>query len=250
MQPTQNSPRPSPGTPARDPGELAASASARTGATSIETWHHGARLALQALRPDRFETAVLLVLSVMNEEILPHSPQPVADRRELVAGGGEPSLARIARFYARHPARWWEMTQRQTKEAFSYLGLGHFTRASGYGPMPSQAFNTWSELKKSHYPKNLPLLIGLLLVYCVLAAMKARWLDQDSAQRTKTLVGPVLGIGCALELFATVTFEANGTAKHLFIFNVAVDICLLLALLSLGDAVAQLWRRRRSAVPD
>jgi hypothetical protein len=38
--------------------------------------------------------------------------------------------------------------------------------------------------------------------------------------------------------------EANGTAKHLFIFNVAVDLCLLMAVLSLADACMRLWRRR------
>jgi hypothetical protein len=60
----------------------------------------------------------------------------------------------------------------------------------------------------------------------------------------RTLVGPVLGLGCALEFIATVTFEANGTAKHLFIFNVAVDICLLMAVLSLAEASLRPWRLR------
>jgi hypothetical protein len=50
-----------------------------------------------------------------------------------------------------------------------------------------------------------------------------------------------------LEFIAVVTFEANGTAKHFFIFNVAVDLCILMALLSLCEAAAQLWRRRRGA---
>ena len=60
----------------------------------------------------------------------------------------------------------------------------------------------------------------------------------------RTLLGPVLALGCVLEFIVTVTFEANGTAKHLFIFNVAVDICLLMAVLSLADAASRVWRRR------
>ncbi len=181
---------------------------------------------------------------VLAEEILPHSPRPAADRQELGAETGGPTLYRVARFYAHHPIRWWQMSQRQAKEAFGYPLLGNFSRESGLGPRAqSQAFNLWSELKKAHYPRNLTSLIGFLTTYCILAGMKARWLDRGRVARMTTLVGPVLGLGSALEFVATVTFEANGTAKHLFIFNVAVDICLLLALLSLADAAAQ--RRRR-----
>jgi len=112
----------------------------------------------------------------------------------------------------------------------------------------SQAFNSWSEFKKAHYPKSLTLLIGLFIAYCILAGMKALWLDEDRAVRMRTLVGPVLAFGCALEFVATVTFETNGTAKHLFIFNVAVDLCVLLAALSLADACMRRWRRRSEAV--
>jgi hypothetical protein len=182
---------------------------------------------------------------VLDEEILPHSPQPALDWQELGGEQGGPSLWRIARFYAHHPIRWWKMAGRQTKEAFGHLQLGNFTRASGLGAKAqSQAFNLWSELKKTHFPKSLTLLIGLLVAYCGLAGMKARWLDEGRAARMKTLAGPVLGLGCAIELVVTVTFEANGTAKHLFVFNVAVDICLLMIVLGLADVARRMWRRR------
>jgi hypothetical protein len=185
---------------------------------------------------------------VLAEEILPHSAEPAKDRLELGAEQGGPTLYRVARFYARHPVRWWQMCQRQTEQAFGYPLLGNFTRTSGLGPKTlSQAFNLWSEFKKAHYPRNLGVLIGLLAAYCLLAGMKVRRLDKGAVARMTTLVGPVLGMGCALEFVATVTFEANGTAKHLFIFNVAVDICLLLAVLGLADASARLWRRGLAA---
>jgi hypothetical protein len=187
---------------------------------------------------------------VLVEEILPHSPNPAADRQELGVEQGGPTLSRTARFYAHHPIRWWHMAERRAQEAFGYPPLGNFTRTSGFGSgAQSQAFNFWSELKKAHYPRNLTLLVGLLVAYCILAGMKAHWLDEGRAARMKTLLGPVLGLGCALEFIVAVTFEANGTAKHLFIFNVAVDLCLLMAALSLADAAAQLWRRRSAPAP-
>jgi hypothetical protein len=188
---------------------------------------------------------------VVVEEILPNSPKPVDDQKELGVEQGGSSLYRIARFYGHHPIRWWQMGRRQMKEAFGYIPHGNFTRASGFGPgTQSQAFNSWSEFKKAHYPKNPTLLVGLFIAYSILAGMKARWLDEGRVARMRTLVGPVLALGCALEFFVTVTFEANGTAKHLFIFNVAVDLCLLLAVLGLADAAMRLWRRRSEARMD
>ncbi len=185
---------------------------------------------------------------VLAEEILPNSPHPIDDRRELGAEQGGSSLYRIARFYAHHPIRWWRMSQRQVKEAFGYIPHGNFTRESGLGPnAQSQAFDSWSEFKKAHYPKNLTLLVCLFIAYFILAGMKARWLDDGRVARMRTLLGPVLALGCVLEFIVTVTFEANGTAKHLFIFNVAVDLCLLMAVLSLADAAIRPWRRRSQA---
>ena len=184
------------------------------------------------------------------EEILPNSPRPAEDRRELGVEQDGSSFYGIAGFYARHPIRWWRMAQRQMKEAFGYLLHGNFTRTSGLGPKAqSQAFNSWSELKQALYPRNLILLICLFVAYAILAVVKARWLDEGRAARMRTLVGPVLGLGCALEFIVTVTFEANGTAKHLFIFNVAVDLCVLMAVLSLAEASARLCLRRSAAAP-
>jgi hypothetical protein len=48
--------------------------------------------------------------------------------------------------------------------------------------------------------------------------------------------------GCIGEFFVTVTFEANGTAKHLFIFNVLVDLLLLLLLAELVDLLVDRWK--------
>jgi len=187
---------------------------------------------------------------VWTEELSLHSTTLADDAREIGVDRGGPSLARIARFYAHHPIRWWRMADRQAKEAFGYPTLGNFTRGAGFAAKAqSQAFNTWSEFKKASYPRNLALLMVLFVLYCTLAGMKARWLDEGSVARMRTLAGPVLALGCALEFIAVVTFEANGTAKHFFIFNVAVDLCLLMALLSLGEAATQPWRRRRAARP-
>jgi len=187
---------------------------------------------------------------VWSEEIAPHSTTLTDDVRELGIDRGGLSLTRVASFYAHHPVRWWRMAERQAKEAFDYPLLGNFPRGLGFAPKAqSQAFNRWSEFKKASFPRSLVLLVMAFLLYCTLAGMKARWLDEGSACRMRTLAGPLLALGCALELIVVVTFEANGTAKHFFIFNVAVDLCLLMTIISLGEAAAQLWRRRHAPNP-
>jgi hypothetical protein len=182
---------------------------------------------------------------VWAEEIAPHSTTLVEDARQLRLERGSPTLGRVALFYVHHPVRWWRMAERQTREAFGYPALGNFTRSAGFAPKAqSLAFGTWGELKKAHFPRSLLLLVCLFLAYVILASLKARRLDREPSARRWTMAGPLLALGCALELVVVVTFEANGTTKHFFIFNAAVDLCLLMAILGLGESLAALRQRR------
>jgi hypothetical protein len=187
---------------------------------------------------------------VVSDEVLRYSPSPDRDRQELGLDKGPGSLFGIAEFYARHPSRWWSMAQRHSQEAFGYIPYGNFSRASGLGPgAQSRAFNGWSEFKKAHFPKNVVLWGCLLLVYAALVGVKVRWLDKTREERVRSMIGPVLALGCLFEFVVSVTFETNGTAKHLFIFNVGVDITLLLALLGLVDVLARVrpWWNGKTA---
>lgn len=182
---------------------------------------------------------------VTQEEILRHSPAPEKDRTELGLDTGKGSLFGIARFYMKHPSRWWAMTQRQSREAFDYIPYGNFSRVAGLGPgAQSRAFNTWSEWKKARFPRNVFVWGVVVLAMWGLAVVKMRCFDRSRRERLRSLVAPVLAVGCLLEFVVCTTFEANGTAKHLFIFNVAVDISLLLTLISLLEILAAARRRR------
>jgi hypothetical protein len=190
------------------------------------------------------DTTQTNVTVVLNDEIIPHSKNPEADKRELLAGKASPTFGTITGFYLRHRGRWWNMANRSFQEAFGYIPYGNFDRSAGLAPgAESQAFNFWSEFKKKNYPKDMRIWIGILVMLLCFGVAKAKWVDKGRAERVRTLMSPCLALGCLLEFVVTVTFEANGTAKHLFIFNVAVDLCFLLALSSLLELAGRRWLR-------
>jgi hypothetical protein len=173
----------------------------------------------------------------LDEELLRHSPDPARDSAELGIVRRDTSkvtFSDIARFYLRHPARWWQMAQRGAEQAFWWTGLGNFeSTATTPDRLTSNHFNLWSELKHRWVPRSLPwfivatVLLGGLGVYRLIAA-------RAPEARRRALVFLALLAGCVGEFIITVTFEANGTAKHLFLFNVVVD---LLVLMVIGEPV-------------
>ena len=82
----------------------------------------------------------------------------------------------------------------------------------------------------------------LLVAYAAILA--ARWRMGEQADRRTVIVSAMLVVGCILQFVAVVTFEANGTEKHFFIFNALVDVAMVLAILDIAR-VAELWWSRK-----
>jgi hypothetical protein len=214
----------------------------------------GATLLLLAIPPYAMLTKAYGVTTAtnarvtLNEEILPHSKDPAKDLAELADGGiANVTLGRIAKFYLSHPARWWRMARRRMKETHSYVEFGNF-EAPHEGL--SQAFDEWSELKRAHYPRDFGL--WLLAGFAYAALLRLKWQKQDVTreQRNQTLVHGALLVGLLAQYFVVVTFEANGTAKHFFIFNVLADLLCLLAFIDVVSVTrAQLARLSASPRP-
>jgi len=180
----------------------------------------------------------------LSEEILPHSKDPTADLQELGDGDrANVTFGRIALFYAHHPYRWWKVARRRLHEAFTRTPYGNFEP-----PLvaESQAFDGFSTWKTDHYPRSLWFWIVAILAYG--AALVAKWRLGTAEDRTRSLASAMWVVGCILEFVAIVTFEANGTEKHFFIFNVLVDLVLVTSLVEL-DRVVELWRALPAAPP-
>ncbi|MBV8757913.1 MAG: hypothetical protein JO257_11575 [Deltaproteobacteria bacterium] len=189
------------------------------------------------------------VAVTLGEEILPHSDTPDEDLQELGNGDrANVTFTRIAAFYAKRPLRWWRMAARRLHEAFTHLPLGNFEVAqTGNGETNAyeqSRFDVFSAWKDRHYPRVLWFWIVMIALYAVALVAKVRL--GTSNDRSLAIINAMLVIGCILEFIAVVTFEANGTEKHFFIFNVLVDFVILLGVFELV-VVARLLRQRQTA---
>jgi hypothetical protein len=188
---------------------------------------------------------------VLDEEILPHSPDADRDLRELHAEGHDYArltIGDIARFHLRHPGRWWKMCRRTAHDTFTWIRYGNFDVASG---MPayaqSRAFGFYSEWKEAHFPRALVAMLLWALAYLGLLVL-LRWRLRRRGRGgspARPLVCALLVFGALCEFFVTVSFEANGNAKHLFLFDCVVDVLIILA----GVDLLELLLSLRAAAP-
>ena len=190
----------------------------------------------------------------LQEEILPHSKTPEKDLQELGDGDvANVTFARIALFYAKRPHRWWTMCRRRMKQAFTHVPFGNFEPATAITGASnafaeSQAFEAFGRWKDRHYPRSPWFWIACAVGYVVLLSAKL-YAGRTERDRALAILNLMLVAGCVLQLVAVITFEANGTEKHFFIFNVLVDFVLLLAgfeLAALAALVRERWRLARS----
>jgi hypothetical protein len=186
----------------------------------------------------------------LDEELFPHSPTPNRDRLELGISGHHyenVSLGSLARFYLHHPRRWWNLASRAMQEAFWCITHGNYEVSAGKPPGTNSArFSLWSELQRRCAPRSLPVLIAICWTLGALWTRRIFTAAAKGADRRRALVALLILLGCIGEFIVTITFEANGNAKHLFIFNVMVDAVLLFALADATDAVTA-WAVRRRA---
>ena len=114
----------------------------------------------------------------------------------------------------------------------------------------SPAFGFWSEWKANHFPRKLVPILLFALTFLGLLVLKWWRLDRQDHERRRTVIIAMLVIGTVLEFFVSASFDANGNAKHLFIFNCMVDVILVLAGVDIIATGLSAWanvRRRISS---
>jgi len=165
----------------------------------------------------------------LHEELFPHSHTPHRDAYELGIVHGDEStvgLGDLARFYVRHPRRWWDLVERNSAFVFKYIPYGNFACETGKPAYSiDHRFDPLSQLELTHAPRSPASLLAVAAAIALVWGLRARRGTADS--RRRALLVCALLAGCAAELIATVTFEANGPEKHLFIFNVVAHLVLL-----------------------
>ena len=175
------------------------------------------------------------VKTVLEEEIRPHSPDYAADLAQMGAIRKSDvrriTLGRIAAFYARHPVRYWNMLERRAGMAFSHLPIGCYTQEDyPDGWELSAKFSYWWRFKYCRFPKRLWFALGTLATVALWGAFNYRKAPAPWASHAGLVAATLSAMAAAAFLVAT-TFEANGTEKHLFLFNVLFDLAVAFALL-------------------
>ncbi|MFX1355603.1 MAG: hypothetical protein ACFFGP_16735 [Promethearchaeota archaeon] len=149
---------------------------------------------------------------------------------------------RILEFYVSHPSRLVKLAQQGAHFAF-YLrppGHGNFEKSAGLPPgATSQAFDQWSVFRATCVPKSLWFLVGFLGVNLG-TGVACLLLNRDPMPDAPASAGLVAALALTgMMAFASSIIGAGLTdiEKHLFTFNMLVDLLLTLDLLALGDSM-------------
>lgn len=149
---------------------------------------------------------------------------------EMAASGEMRSVSTftIVRFYLARPARLWRrLHQRLPMITFLRYWYGNFEPSAGYPPATlSQAFNLWSAIHEHVLPIFNKWIVLALAGWPFVAAW--RWKRaRDAFQRRRIEISALLPICCLAALFSAVFGDAFDLVKHLYLFNLMLDTCLV-----------------------
>ena len=135
-------------------------------------------------------------------------------------------------FYLSHPGRLYSLFARCVKHTFStrVRRLGYYEAISGKPPL-ARAFGIWSTVRENVFPRSL-IFLGLFFA-TALAAIVLFVRTSSATVRSLSLLY-LLFTAIAGAQFLIAILAGGGEpdlAKHLFMFNLAFDICLILCVL-------------------
>ena len=201
------------------------------------------------------------------EAILPESDHPAADLQAL---GLAPELARysgtgawspgtdfaelvpspafraitpftVVRFYLGRPARTWRRLN-AVMPKLTFLRserYGNFEPSAGEPPGAlTHAFTLWSGFHEHVLPGFAKWLVFALIGWPAVGVW--RWVRQpDVAIRRRIEVHTLAPICCLASLGSAVFGDANDLVKHLYLFNLLLDACLILSAVAVVTAISR-----------
>ncbi len=148
--------------------------------------------------------------------------------------GKRVTSATIAGFFLTHPPRVWRHIRKVLPQAFSLRPpYGNFERSAGKPPgAHSRSFSLWSGFHERRL-RRIGVII-LILLPMSLAVGALAWARGCARRRIEAFA---LLIACCLAAFGVAVFgDAWDNIKHLFLFNLLLDACLISALGMLATA--------------
>lgn len=157
------------------------------------------------------------------------------------------SHAKIAMFYLKHPARYWNKLQVTAHHAMTIRTLytGNYEKEEGFerGKL-SSSFSLWSTFKSKVLPHSLWFIgtfyILYYLVLLLLYVNEAIW----SNRNTYVVFAAIPLIGLVAYLVPLLGDGEADMEKHLFLFNVCFDLMIIVSLVWLVHQAVKMVRGR------
>jgi len=151
----------------------------------------------------------------------------------------------VVKYYISNPDKLYLALEVSADHSFNFRpGYGNFEKSSG---MPSksrsQSFDDWSNIKNQFFPKNLWFIFGFLLLYMMMVIYEWRRAKNKLPVEVMMLLPIITGMALVTPFIGVGMTEIG---KHMFLFNVLFDICLIIAvfwLLSKLSLSTKLFRR-------
>jgi hypothetical protein len=155
--------------------------------------------------------------------------------------GRKVTLVTVLRFYLVHPLRLWRHICANLRIATLLRpNLGNFDASAGYPPLTlSHAFSLWSQLHQTVLTRAGRLLFLLLPVPPVIVLIR-RIATRRSELHEEFLA--LLFLSCFVSFMTASLGDATDTIRHMFLFNVLLDACLLAVAASVSMALARRFR--------
>ena len=145
----------------------------------------------------------------------------------------------VLRFYAARPGRMWRRLHNllPTITFLRWHGYGNFEPSAGLPPAAqSRAFNLWGGFHEHVVPLVTKWLVFALAVWPFVAVW--RWVHaRDVSRRRRIEMIALLPVCCLTALFSAVYGDAFDVIKHMYLFNLLLDTCMLYAAAALAGRI-------------
>jgi hypothetical protein len=148
--------------------------------------------------------------------------------------GGTVTLATVMRFYLFRPTRLWRHIQAMLPIALSLRPehCGNFEPSAGHGPGDrTTAFTLWSSLRERALGRVVKFILFLLPAFVLITLV---WTTRKHHLAVEFLA--LLALCCFTAFLTAVFGDAWDNVRHLFLFNLLLDACLV-------SAAASAWSR-------
>lgn len=140
-------------------------------------------------------------------------------------------------FYLTRPSRFYDLCARCVGHSFStrVRRLGYYEADSGRPPQ-SQPFGLWSSVRETVFPRTL-LFVGFFFATSI-AAFVIMFRGSSPTLKYLGLLYVILIFVAVAGFFVPVLSQGESDLeKHLFMFNLAFDSCLILAAIGSADMI-------------